>query len=49
MGDADGAAEAAQDALLHSSGLAQDFFAAMGGDEHAAERAEMCAALQVSG
>ena len=44
MGDADDAAEAAQGALLHSSGLAQDFFAAMGGDKYAAERAGMCAA-----
>ena len=44
MGDADDAAEAAQGALLHSGALAQDFFAAMGGDKYAAERAGMCAA-----
>ena len=45
MEDADSAAEAAQGALLHSGGLAQDFFAAMGGDSCAAERADVREAL----
>ena len=48
MEDADGAAEAAQDALLHSSGLAQDFFASMRADPHAEVRARLIAALEVS-